>query len=74
MSVPVTITEAAALHIKDMMKEHEEENAFLRVGVKGGGCSACLTEWDLSTKKAKKTACLNSTESPFWSTAKALIL
>ncbi len=37
MSVPVTITEAAALHIKDMMKEHEEENAFLRVGVKGGG-------------------------------------
>lgn len=39
MSNPVTITEAAALHIKDMMKEHEEENAFLRVGVKGGGCS-----------------------------------
>lgn len=25
MSNPVTITEAAALHIKDMMKEHEEE-------------------------------------------------
>lgn len=24
----VTVTEAAALHIKDMMKEHEEENAF----------------------------------------------
>jgi iron-sulfur cluster assembly protein len=39
MSTPVTITEAAALQIKDMMKEHEEENAFLRVGVKGGGCS-----------------------------------
>ncbi|MCY8914079.1 iron-sulfur cluster assembly accessory protein [Bacillus atrophaeus] len=39
MSNPVTITEAAALHIKGMMKEHEEENAFLRVGVKGGGCS-----------------------------------
>ncbi|ATH93010.1 hypothetical protein ACH95_18575 [Bacillus glycinifermentans] len=35
----ITITEAAALHIKDMMKEHEEENAFLRIGVKGGGCS-----------------------------------
>ncbi|MCY8384589.1 iron-sulfur cluster assembly accessory protein [Bacillus haynesii] len=35
----VTVTEAAALHIKDMMKEHEEENAFLRIGVKGGGCS-----------------------------------
>nr|WP_205831375.1 MULTISPECIES: iron-sulfur cluster insertion protein ErpA [Bacillus] len=39
VSTPVTITEAAALQIKDMMKEHEEENAFLRVGVKGGGCS-----------------------------------
>ncbi|ALC82238.1 MULTISPECIES: HesB/IscA family protein [Bacillus] len=39
MNTPVTITEAAAFHIKDMMKEHEEENAFLRVGVKGGGCS-----------------------------------
>ncbi|KLK99247.1 hypothetical protein XJ18_12210 [Bacillus pumilus] len=39
MSTPVTITEAAALQIKDMMKEHKEENAFLRVGVKGGGCS-----------------------------------
>ncbi|NPC94035.1 iron-sulfur cluster assembly accessory protein [Bacillus sp. WMMC1349] len=35
----VTITESAALHIKDMMKEHEEENAFLRLNVKGGGCS-----------------------------------
>ena len=54
MSVPVTITEAAALHIKDMMKEHEEENAFLRVGVKAAAAAACLTEWDLSTKKAKR--------------------
>jgi iron-sulfur cluster assembly protein len=35
----ITITEEAALQIKDMMKENEEENAFLRVGVKGGGCS-----------------------------------
>ena len=39
MSVPVTITEAAALHIKDMMKEHEEENAFLRVGVKAAAAA-----------------------------------
>lgn len=35
----VTITEEAALQIKDMMKQNEEEGAFLRVGVKGGGCS-----------------------------------
>ncbi len=39
MSEIVKITEAAAYQIKDMMKEHEEENAYLRVGVKGGGCS-----------------------------------
>nr|WP_263325008.1 iron-sulfur cluster assembly accessory protein [Neobacillus sp. Marseille-Q6967] len=35
----VILTEAAALHIKDMMKHNEEEGAFLRVSVKGGGCS-----------------------------------
>jgi iron-sulfur cluster assembly protein len=35
----VTITDAAALQIKDMMKENEEEGAFLRVSIQGGGCS-----------------------------------
>ncbi|WHY76702.1 iron-sulfur cluster insertion protein ErpA [Neobacillus sp. WH10] len=35
----VILTEAASLHIKDMMKHNEEERAFLRVTVKGGGCS-----------------------------------
>ncbi|CEG28414.1 HesB/IscA family protein [Bacillus sp. B-jedd] len=35
----VNLTEAAALQIKDMMKQNEEEGSFLRVGVKGGGCS-----------------------------------
>jgi len=35
----LTLTEAAALHIKDMMKENEEEGAYLRVAIKGGGCS-----------------------------------
>lgn len=39
MSEVVILTEAAALQIKDMMKEHGEEGAYLRVGVKGGGCS-----------------------------------
>ncbi|MGM7722528.1 HesB/IscA family protein [Metabacillus sp. Hm71] len=39
MTDVVKITEAAAFQIKDMMKEHEEENAYLRVAVKGGGCS-----------------------------------
>ncbi|MRX73209.1 iron-sulfur cluster assembly accessory protein [Bacillus lacus] len=35
----IKITESAALQIKDMMKEHEEESAYLRVSIKGGGCS-----------------------------------
>ncbi|GAA0326643.1 iron-sulfur cluster assembly accessory protein [Bacillus carboniphilus] len=35
----VIITETAAFQIKDMLKEHGEEAAYLRVGVKGGGCS-----------------------------------
>ena len=39
MNDVITITEAAAFQIKDMMKQNEENGAFLRVGVKGGGCS-----------------------------------
>ena len=35
----VTITEAAAFQIKEMMKQNEEEGSFLRVAIKGGGCS-----------------------------------
>jgi iron-sulfur cluster assembly protein len=35
----VTISEAAAFQIKDMMKQNGEEGSFLRVAVKGGGCS-----------------------------------
>jgi len=35
----IVLTEAASLQIKDMMKHNEEEGAYLRVGVKGGGCS-----------------------------------
>ncbi len=35
----VFLSEAAALQIKEMMKHNEEEGAFLRVAVKGGGCS-----------------------------------
>ncbi len=61
MSNPVTITEAAALHIKDMMKEHEEENAFLRVGVKGGGCSGLSYGMGFEHERVNQTVCLTST-------------
>lgn len=39
MSSVVNITEAAAFQIKEMMKHNEEEGSFLRVAVRGGGCS-----------------------------------
>ncbi|MEW9501983.1 HesB/IscA family protein [Jeotgalibacillus marinus] len=39
MDKVIDLSEAAALQVKDMMKEAEEENAYLRVAVKGGGCS-----------------------------------
>jgi iron-sulfur cluster assembly protein len=35
----ITISEAAGFQIKDMMKEEGNDDLFLRVGVKGGGCS-----------------------------------
>ena len=35
----LTITEAAAIQIFDMMKEEGNDSLFLRIGVKGGGCS-----------------------------------
>lgn len=35
----IELTEAAAFQVKDMMKHNEEEGSFLRVAVKGGGCS-----------------------------------
>lgn len=35
----VTLTEKAAIRVKKIMKENEETNAFLRIGVQGGGCN-----------------------------------
>ncbi len=35
----LTITEAANHRVKEMMKEQGADNLFLRVGVKGGGCT-----------------------------------
>ncbi|RFU63774.1 HesB/IscA family protein [Peribacillus glennii] len=39
MSEVVNLTEAAAFQIKEMMKHNNEEGSYLRVAVKGGGCS-----------------------------------
>lgn len=35
----IELTAAAAFQVKEMMKQNEEEGSFLRVAVKGGGCS-----------------------------------
>ncbi|MBY6036704.1 iron-sulfur cluster assembly accessory protein [Fictibacillus nanhaiensis] len=35
----VEITEAAASRIKEMLADEEDQNQFLRVAVKGGGCT-----------------------------------
>lgn len=35
----IQLTEAAAFQVKEMMKHNEEDGSFLRVAVKGGGCS-----------------------------------
>ncbi len=35
----VTLTEAAASRVKEMMAEQNKEHAFLRIGVSGGGCT-----------------------------------
>lgn len=39
MAQVVDITEAAAFHIQEMMRNNGEEGSYLRVAVKGGGCS-----------------------------------
>ncbi|MFF5995906.1 MULTISPECIES: HesB/IscA family protein [unclassified Lysinibacillus] len=35
----IILTEAASFQVKEMMKHNEEEGSYLRVAVKGGGCS-----------------------------------
>ncbi|WLR41286.1 iron-sulfur cluster assembly accessory protein [Bacillus carboniphilus] len=50
----VEITEAAAFQIKDMMKEHEEENPYLRVSVNGGGCSGLSYGMNFEIEKSEE--------------------
>lgn len=35
----LALTETATKHVKKMLKEQQLQNVFLRMGVKGGGCS-----------------------------------
>ncbi|WP_062354653.1 HesB/IscA family protein [Bacillus kwashiorkori] len=49
----VNITEAAAYQIKDMMAANDEQNAFLRISVKGGGCTGLSYGMGLDYEKAE---------------------
>lgn len=35
----VTLTDSAVSRVKEMMAQEEDDNLFLRIGVKGGGCT-----------------------------------
>lgn len=52
MNEMLILTEAAASQIKSMMKQNNEENAYLRVGVKGGGCSGLSYGMGIDHEKA----------------------
>jgi iron-sulfur cluster assembly protein len=39
MSAPVSLTPSAAAEVKKLMQLEENAGKFLRIGVKGGGCS-----------------------------------
>lgn len=48
----ITVTERAAKKIKSLIEETNSENPYLRVSVKGGGCSGLA--YDLSFDSEKK--------------------
>lgn len=35
----ITVTEQAVMKIKEMIENEEDKNVYIRLGVKGGGCS-----------------------------------
>lgn len=53
MAQIVDITESAIFHINDMMKNNGEEGSFLRVSVKGGGCSGLTYGMGFAQEKSE---------------------
>ncbi|HEY4552110.1 MAG TPA: iron-sulfur cluster assembly accessory protein [Bacillaceae bacterium] len=53
MSDIITLTEAAAFQIKDMMKQNGEEGAFFRFSINGGGCSGLSYGMSLDHEKSE---------------------
>ena len=50
---PITFTPSAVGEIKRLLNEENNENTFLRVGVKGGGCSGLSYLLGFETKTEK---------------------
>ena len=49
----VTLTEKASKQVKKLMQEQKLEQVFLRMGVKGGGCSGLSYSLEFDTEKSK---------------------
>ena len=64
----VTITEAAAEKIRDLLGEQGNEGHGLRMGVMGGGVRGSSTSWILRKVPATWTTSLKSTASKSSST------
>lgn len=47
----IILTESAAFQIKEMQKHNEEEGSYLRVAVRGGGCSGLSYGMNFEDKK-----------------------
>ena len=60
----ITITDTALTHLKDVMKEEGIDNGthFLRVGVKGGGCSGLSYVMDFDTDITEMDEIINLPE------------
>jgi iron-sulfur cluster assembly protein len=60
----ITITETALEHLKNTMKEEgiSNDTHFLRVGVKGGGCSGLSYVMDFETETTETDEIINLPE------------
>lgn len=61
---PVTITEKARIQLARLLAKDGREGVFLRIGVKGGGCSGLeyVTKLDVDRKALDQSADLDGVE------------
>lgn len=55
----IELSEAAAFHVKEMMRHNGEEGSFLRVAVNGGGCSGLTYGLGFEREKSEKDLLLS---------------